>query len=115
MTKEQAFNVLNNYAFLEDGWDGCGSLKPYSEILGTSVELIESLPLEEIEDVCPNPQGTISIEYLNGPRKLSIEIGLSAYSYFITTPKSLYNSTDLDFEPLYQEALKFRESPTAQL
>lgn len=78
--------LLGGYETLKPDWDGYDALPPFPEILERAKDLIQALPDESvlpIDDIFPNSNGTVTIEWLNSNKKCALEIGLSNYSCFL--------------------------------
>lgn len=84
---ERLKNKIVELSELENDWDCYGALKPFSEVIDNSESLRNILNNDftsRIEDVYPNPHGTISFVWLNKQgEKLSLEMGRTKYSYFV--------------------------------
>jgi hypothetical protein len=96
--KLDILNDINEIELLEDNWDGYGAIKVNIEILNTLKLFINSLDekhLENVYDIYPNPNGTISIEFtFIKIYMLSIEIGETTFSYFIKSEGICIHSSD---------------------
>lgn len=72
---------------LKPNWDGYGAIAVHEEIIQTAltfVTLLDATHLELISDSFANPNGTISIEWVNNDEeKMQLEIGLNNFSYFV--------------------------------
>ncbi|SRR5260221_7551033 len=80
-----ARNEIDKILALKQNWDGQGAVPVLSEVGETSVKLF-NLPafIDGVSDIFPNPHGTITIEWTNARKeKLSLEIGVNNYSYFV--------------------------------
>ncbi len=90
---EQLKNKVIELSELDDNWDGYGALKPFSEVIEnveTITHILNNDFIDRVDDIYPNPHGTITIEWINERHeKLSLEIGKTKYSYFV-----LYNDKD---------------------
>jgi hypothetical protein len=87
---------IDNFATLENNWDGYGATPVVNNIVQSAKQLIPLLAsyfIDHVTDVFPNPHGTITIEWENRKKeKLSLEIGENNYSYFVK-----YNNTNPKF------------------
>lgn len=97
MKIEVAFLEIEGFVDLSDNWDGYGAVPLCKPIATKAKEFLLEIQefVEYIDDIYPNPHGTLTIEFLNKEKdiKLSMEIGLTKYSYFTTeTPHKLYDS-----------------------
>lgn len=79
---------------LEYNWDGYQSIAPLNSIIDKSINFINNIELSNINkrlkgDVYPNPNGTISFEFVGEliNSKLVLEIGKNNYSFFYEDDK----------------------------
>jgi hypothetical protein len=80
-------SVLDDLQSLENGWDGYNSIAPNPKIIVAVREFIDKLPSSFVgmlnsEDILPNPNGTITLQWISGSNKISIEFGESSSSYY---------------------------------
>ncbi|MCK4338475.1 MAG: hypothetical protein KAW87_00590 [Candidatus Cloacimonetes bacterium] len=78
---EELFNELYKSCSFED-WDGYGASPIKKEIIERTKSFINLLSSNivnkiDIDEICPNPNGTITIEFGSKNRYLQIEIGLT--------------------------------------
>lgn len=99
MKLEVAFLEIESFVNLSDNWDGYAAIplyKPTAIKAKTFLLEIQEF-VQYIDDIFPNPYGTLTIEFVNKEKdiKLSLEIGLTKYGYFTTeTPHKLYDSKE---------------------
>jgi hypothetical protein len=78
---------IHSLTLLEDNWDGYGGLPllvSISEKTILFVPLLNSIYIDSISDIFPNPNGTLTIDWENiKNEKLSLEIGENTYSFFV--------------------------------
>ena len=87
---------LSEFVDLGENWDGYGGiplLKEVSNVASQFITSLNSVYIDQITDIFPNPNGTVSIEWENKKQeKISLEIGQRNYSYFIN-----YNNKEPKF------------------
>lgn len=75
------------FTSLPNDWDGYGAVPLLKEIgvtATTFVTMLSSSYIDYISDIFPNPNGTLTIDWENQHgEKLSLEIGLKNYSFFV--------------------------------
>jgi hypothetical protein len=78
---------INSLSALEEDWDGDGGLALFPAIAHQAKAFLSALGgnyTKRISDIFINPHGTITIEWINNLKeKLSIELGVNGYSYFL--------------------------------
>ncbi len=78
---------INEYTKLTLNWGGDGYLPLFEEVANKSLEffkLLDNKWIEEIDDLYPNPHGTLMIVWQNTAlEKLSLEMGINNFSYFV--------------------------------
>lgn len=90
-TEEKLSAVLEEmetFSKLPSNWDGYGAVAVH----GASIELAKKILLlsymrnlsAKIEDVQPNPNGTLSIIWENNGNEVMMEVGDKAFSYYAT-------------------------------
>lgn len=90
--KRSAEDILSKYNCLVDNWDGYGALAPTQSVIKNSISFLSSLPQKVLknldcdDNITPNPNGTLSFEWVNEDHKIYIEIGDEKMNIF-----SLYN------------------------
>ncbi len=81
---------INSFAELNDNWDGYNAIPIFEEIINITKSFIVCINdsfIDNVSDIYPNPHGTITIEWeKNENEKLSLEIGINNYSYFVQYP-----------------------------
>lgn len=95
-------NEIAEFSKLGENWDGYGASPVAGEIGEIAEQLLAMFSndlIDRISDMFPNPHGTLTIEWENRENeKLSLEIGISNYSYFIRykdNPPYLVNGHDV--------------------
>lgn len=78
---------IDSFVSLPNNWDGYNSVPLICQIADITKQFIACLNsdlIDRISDIFSNPHGTITIEWENKKdEKLSLEIGINNYSYFI--------------------------------
>lgn len=82
---------LNQIFFLKDNWDGYGACAPSLEVYNNVIHFLNSLsgdikrylPADNIE---PTPYGTITIDFENKDKLVSVEIGKTKIGFFSELP-----------------------------
>lgn len=72
--------IVKSFSLLKEDWDGYGGYPPSNKVVANSIYLIEGLPSEvfvdyDNENLFPNPNGTISIEWRKNQNVVGVEIG----------------------------------------
>lgn len=79
--------IAKSFANLEINWDGYGAISPIKSICESAaafMSLLDNNLYNEITDVYPHSNGTISIEWERDIyNKMSLEIGTENYTYFL--------------------------------
>ena len=86
-TKKELIRDIVSFRSLQENWDGFGALPLEVESAAHAIELIDLLGSDaygHIDEIFPNPHGTLSILWINNSgEKLSLEIGNSSFSYYV--------------------------------
>lgn len=97
------FEAFNNLQTLKDNWDGYGAISPTEIVIKNVKSLLSALPNQFIanlteDNIYPNPNGTITIEWANEEDEniVSIEVG-EEYSTFYSKieNKPLYTNNNI--------------------
>lgn len=95
-TKKELFSKIISFVSLKNNWDGYGAIPLETKSSINAFEIINQLPnklVEQIEDIGPNSNGTITIDWINNSNEeVSVEIGNSVFSYYVK-----FNSQPLIF------------------
>ncbi len=87
VTKKDLIRDIISFESLKLNWDGNGAYPLEVESAANAIELINFLAIEaytQIDQVYPNPNGTISIVWNNNfNEEVSIEIGNNSMSYYV--------------------------------
>ena len=105
-------NTLEEFRNLKENWDGYGAVaiegetiqNVYTFLHGAFPFILSKLKEDEIE---PTPLGTIILGWANkSGMKISVEIGSSAYNYFIRRPEAtIYSSPEIKISSILPEDL----------
>lgn len=85
--KQTVIRQIISFKSLENNWDGYNSIP--SEIGSASntiflINTIDNEAVNKIEDIYPNPHGTISISWENkAGEDISVEVGNTSMSYYV--------------------------------
>ena len=73
--------AIANY---KDDWDGYGAIRPLSACLSHALDIIDDkeFGIENLSDIYPNPNGTITFEWENGNKEIGLELGSQEFSYY---------------------------------
>lgn len=85
---------LNDLAKLQSNWDGYGAMAPSPDILEKVRLFLKNIPSQllsilDVNDIYPNPNGTITIEWHHSENLASLEFGINTANYF-TRINSVY-------------------------
>lgn len=86
LSKTELQEYLDEIKLLEDNWDGYGAIKVSEDVINKFNEFINALEdnhFNLIDDLFPNPNGTITIEFDKDDKRLVLEIGKTNCSGFI--------------------------------
>lgn len=72
---------IKAFTNLNQNWDGYGGIPLTANVLENSKLILGRVNMIP-EDFYPNPHGTMSIDYQIGDNRLSIEIGISTFTYY---------------------------------
>lgn len=95
-------NRILEISLLEDNWDGYNGSKAGDIVLVNTNALVEVLLgteyLNFLDDIYPNPNGTISMEFIEDTKKVNLEIGSKTFSgYNIESTRDIKVFDGLDF------------------
>jgi hypothetical protein len=86
-TKHSIIKNILSFKSLNQSWDGFNAIPLEIDSATNAIQLIDLIGEKlfcEINDYYPNPNGTITLEWINKlNEKISVEVGNSSYSYFI--------------------------------
>lgn len=84
-SRMQARNQVLAIANFKYDWDGYGAIRPISDCLSHALDIIddENFALENLTDIYPNPNGTITFEWENGDNEIGLELGNQEFSYYV--------------------------------
>lgn len=82
--KQTLLRDIAAMANLGSNWDGYGAIAvlPASITHAENIVENEAISVENVEDVQPNPNGTITIVWGNGKDQVCLEVGAENMSYF---------------------------------
>ncbi len=87
ITKQNLIKKILSYKALNESWDGFGSLPLEVSTTCNTLQLIDLIGEHifcTVDEFYPNPNGTISFEWLNSENEMvSVEIGNDSFSYFV--------------------------------
>lgn len=86
MTRQEIIDEINSFKEIESNWDGYGAISPLQEVIVNCKSVIANLTDDKvsiIEDVFPNPTGTITFEFKTYKGDLHMEVGRTSMGYFI--------------------------------
>lgn len=78
-------NLVLSIANYQDDWDGYGAIRPLSECLSHALDIIGNshISLNNLSDIYPNPNGTITIEWEQNGNEIGLELGNHEFSYYV--------------------------------
>ena len=83
LESKELIDGIKSFKELPDNLDGYGGIPVSANICDKTIEVLTESYTPPIDDVFPNPNGTITVEWENGRGEmLQLEIGKSSYSYF---------------------------------
>lgn len=100
MSKEEIYNEIDVCVNLYYNWDGYGAIPLIKEIgdqTKTFISHLNNNQINSIDDIYPNPHGTIDIVWKNNigdEEKIVLEIGLNGYTYFILLSDHHYSGVN---------------------
>lgn len=82
--KNSVLKEIDELIKLKANWDGYGAIPILEDSIhnAKSIVLDESINVSNIEDVQPNPNGTVSIVWSNGMNQVCLEVGTEKMSFF---------------------------------
>lgn len=80
----QARSQVLAIANFKDDWDGYGAMRPLSACLSHALDIIDDdkFSMENLSDIYPNPNGTITFEWENDDKEIGLELGSQEFSYY---------------------------------
>lgn len=88
-SKQELFKEICSFKSLKNNWDGYGAVSLEIESAANAIYVISCLSnfvSESIENIFPNPNGTISIIWNNfNDETVSLEIGNKTMSFYVET------------------------------
>ncbi len=85
--KHEIRNEILSFRSLRSNWDGSGAIPMEVEVASNVMELMELIPenvFSKIDDYYPNPNGTISLSWVNKVGEtVMTEIGNVSMSYYV--------------------------------
>jgi len=82
--KSKTIEMIEELENLSANWDGYQALPIHPDAIRAAKGLVDSLPTHFVTaDVCPNPNGTVSLEWQNDKGRAHLEIGKTRYSFYI--------------------------------
>lgn len=81
----EARNQVLSIAKYQNDWDGYGAIRPLSECLSHALDIIGNahISLNNLSDIYPNPNGTITIEWEQNSNEIGLELGNQEFSYYV--------------------------------
>tara|TARA_R110001583_G_scaffold195093_1_gene369023 strand:- start:1514 stop:2161 length:648 start_codon:yes stop_codon:yes gene_type:complete len=87
ITKYSLITEILSFKSLNESWDGYGSLPLEIESASNAIKLMDLIGEKtfcRVNNFYPNPNGTISFEWINSEKEIvSVEIGNNTFSYFV--------------------------------
>jgi len=87
VTKQNIIRNILSFKSLNQSWDGFNAIPLEIDSATNTIQLIDLIGEKlfcKIKDYYPNPNGTISLEWVNNlNEKISVEVGNNSYSYFV--------------------------------
>lgn len=93
---------IKSYTKLKTNWDGYGAIPLCNDVYENAKIVLEYLNTKPT-DFCPNPHGTLSIDYENGENYLYLEIGERTMTWYTKIDNVV--SFDKDFVEINNETL----------
>lgn len=84
MNRQESLKTISSFKDLEKNWDGYNGHPPTSKCISNSSIIVDLMMVEvnDIYDIYPNPNGTISIEYYVNEGLVVIEIGNTSFNVY---------------------------------
>lgn len=95
--KELVTNDIDNLKKLEANWDGYGAVPILSASINNAKKIVlnNSITADNLEDVQPNPNGTVTITWSKGNNLVCLEVGKENMSFFADiNGKTSYSKTE---------------------
>ena len=86
MTKTEILKDIKKFTELENNWDGYGAVPIGILSYENAMKIINYIPLqfiEQIDDIGPNTNGTLTIDWKLENKEISLEIGDEYFSYYV--------------------------------
>ena len=87
LTKDHFIRTILSFKTLVNNWDGYGAIPLELDSASNSIKIItlaSDFMVSKIEDLYPNPNGTVSILWKNrNDETVSVEIGNNSMSYYV--------------------------------
>lgn len=91
ISKKDLIKDILSFGYLKLNWDGYGAIPLEVETAANAIEFINLLPekiYSKIEQVYPNPNGTLSCMWSNNfNEEIAIEIGNNTMAYYVQMAK----------------------------
>jgi hypothetical protein len=91
---KKIINQINSFNDLSNEWAGDSTVKPSQKVIDNAIIFLFNLGRYnkkiKAEDITPTPYGTITMNWYNGDKELSIEIGNTSIGFFSELPE--YNN-----------------------
>ncbi|CAN5173581.1 hypothetical protein BH23BAC1_BH23BAC1_40810 [soil metagenome] len=109
-TKKELLKEILSFKSLNNNWDGHGAIPLEIESATNVLMLIEIIGEDlfcRIDDIFPNPNGTISLKWINDLKeKISLEVGNATMSYYVSLTFS---------KPLFFNDIKINSNETKEI
>lgn len=87
ITKYSLITRILSFKSLNESWDGHGSFPLEIESASNAIKLMDLIGEKtfcRVNDFYPNPNGTVSFEWINTEKEVvSVEVGNKTFSYFV--------------------------------
>jgi hypothetical protein len=83
--KADVVGQIIDLSSLKDDWDGYGALPVFDDSIQNAIRVVkdEDVPAQYISDVYANNNGTVSIEWEHDDNRISVEIGIESFAYYV--------------------------------
>ena len=95
--KEIVINDIDALKELEENWDGYGAVPILSASINNAKKIVlnNSITADNLEDIMPNPNGTVTITWSKGNNQVCLEVGTEKMSFFAEiNGKTSYSKTE---------------------
>jgi len=86
VNRQHLLDQLMSFRSLVQSWDGFGAIPTSAKCTAAAIRVINGLSdqaIEEIEDIYPNTNGSVSFKWGNGlGERISLSVGVSSFSYY---------------------------------